>query len=57
MADLAVNGKDLIRYGLKPGPRFGRILEALLERVLEDPTLNDEDVLMAMAAELAGAGE
>ena len=57
VADLAVNGKDLIRYGLKPGPRFGRILEALLERVLEDPTLNDEDVLMAMAAELAGAGE
>ena len=57
VTDLAVDGNDLIRSGLKPGPRFGRILETLLERVLEDPTLNDRDRLMAMAAELAEAGE
>lgn len=39
--DLALDGRDLIRMGLKPGPRFGRILEHLLDRVLEDPALNE----------------
>jgi tRNA nucleotidyltransferase (CCA-adding enzyme) len=53
VSDLALDGNDLIRAGLKPGPRFGKILDALLERVLEDPTLNHRDGLMAMAKELA----
>ena len=39
--------------GIKPGPRFGKILDALLDRVLEDPSLNRRDGLLAMAAELA----
>ncbi|MGD2069795.1 MAG: CCA tRNA nucleotidyltransferase, partial [Gemmatimonadota bacterium] len=30
VGDLALDGRDLIRMGLKPGPRFGQILDALL---------------------------
>jgi hypothetical protein len=32
--------------------RIGETLEALLERVLEDPALNERDRLLALAAEL-----
>jgi tRNA nucleotidyltransferase (CCA-adding enzyme) len=46
--DLALNGRDLIRMGRKPGPLFGEILDALLQRVLEDPDLNRPDVLAAL---------
>ena len=38
--DLALNGRDLIAFGLKPGPRFGVILGDLMDRVLEDPSVN-----------------
>lgn len=57
VGDLALNGRDLIRLGLRPGPRFGRILEALLERVLDDPSRNRREWLEAEALALAGAEE
>jgi tRNA nucleotidyltransferase/poly(A) polymerase len=57
LEDLAVNGRDLIHLGLKPGPLFGEILETLMDRVLEDPTLNHADRLKAMVEEeWAGGG-
>jgi hypothetical protein len=46
--DLALNGRDLIRMGRKPGPIFGEILDTLLQRVLEDPELNRAEVLAEM---------
>ena len=47
---LAVDGGDLIRdLGLEPGPRLGRVLDALLERVIGDPALNDRGTLMLLA--------
>ena len=45
LADLALGGRDLIRLGMKPSPAFGQILEALLEQVLEDPSLNERGLL------------
>jgi tRNA nucleotidyltransferase (CCA-adding enzyme) len=45
VGDLEFDGRDLIRLGLKPGPRFGTILEGLLEWVLEDPERNRHEVL------------
>lgn len=45
VGELALDGRDLIRLGLRPGPRFGEILEALLDRVLEDPGANTREVL------------
>lgn len=53
VGDLALDGRDLIRLGLRPGPRFGEILELLLDRALEDPTVNRTEVLEALALEAA----
>ncbi|MGW8265115.1 MAG: CCA tRNA nucleotidyltransferase [Longimicrobiales bacterium] len=47
--DLALTGRDLIALGMKPGPRFGEILEDLMERVLDEPDLNRPDLLREMA--------
>jgi tRNA nucleotidyltransferase (CCA-adding enzyme) len=44
--DLAVNGKDLIALGIKPGKEIGEELEELLNRVLENPELNRRDILI-----------
>ena len=47
---LAVDGDDLIAgLGLAPGPRLGRMLDALLERVIDDPALNDRATLLLLA--------
>ena len=46
LPDLAIGGGDLKTLGLRPGPEFGRILEDLLERVTDDPTLNRRDTLL-----------
>jgi hypothetical protein len=50
LADLAAHGDDLItELGLEPGPTIGRLLDALLERVTEDPGLNDRATLLLLA--------
>ena len=46
LKDLAVTGKDLIADGMTPGPEIGRVLEHLLELVLDYPEKNEHDVLM-----------
>ncbi len=46
--DLAVTGSDLIAAGVKPGPEVGAALERMLERVLEDPSLNTKEKLLAL---------
>ncbi len=47
---LAVDGGDLMReLGLQPGPRLGGVLEALVDRVIADPVLNDRATLMLLA--------
>ena len=45
--DLAVNGGDLLALGLR-GPAVGQALDALLERVIDDPALNSRDALLAL---------
>lgn len=55
--DLAVNGQDVMkRLAIKPSRRIGEVLEQLLERVLEQPELNERDALLAMIDE-AGPGD
>lgn len=50
---LAVDGTDLMReLGLPQGPILGRILDALLERVIADPHLNDRPTLLLLARSL-----
>ena len=46
-----VRGDDLIALGLKPGPRFGEILEAVETRQLEGALTNREEALNWVKAE------
>ena len=58
VADLAVDGRDVMRVlGLPSGPGVGRVLEQLLEEVLEDPSRNTAERLTARLEAMRGAGE
>src|SRR5690606_8535691 len=46
LADLAVDGEDLVAAGIPPGPRVGAVLRALLDFVVEDPARNRRDLLL-----------
>lgn len=52
LSDLAVNGTDLQKAGIKPGRRLGAILMELLMKVLKDPTLNSYQKLIDIAVGL-----
>jgi poly(A) polymerase/tRNA nucleotidyltransferase (CCA-adding enzyme) len=47
--DLAINGRDLMDLGLKPGPLFGKFLNNALELVLEQPEQNQKEILLEFA--------
>ncbi|MDO5540548.1 MAG: CCA tRNA nucleotidyltransferase [Eubacteriales bacterium] len=47
LKELAVNGKDLLAAGLKPGKQMGEILNRMLEDVLEEPEHNTKEYLMS----------
>lgn len=50
--DLAVNGHDLMELGLAEGPAIGRIINQLVEIVLDDPDRNTREQLLAIAHEI-----
>ncbi len=51
---LKVNGEDIIKEaGTQPGPKIGFILSILLEEVLDDPLLNDRDLLVSRIKDLS----
>jgi tRNA nucleotidyltransferase (CCA-adding enzyme) len=55
--DLAIDGRDVMRaLDIGPGRQIGVILEALLERVLDDPSLNTPERLTALAVSVARPG-
>ncbi len=43
--ELAIDGKDLIAMGMKPGKDMGEMLQCLLETVLDEPSLNTVETL------------
>ncbi len=47
--ELAIGGRDLIRAGHSPGPHFGELLRHLLDRVIEEPELNERERLLEIA--------
>ena len=50
---LAIDGDDLMaELGLEPGPGLGRVLDALLERVIEDKSLNAAPTLLLLARQV-----
>lgn len=40
-----IDGKDLINLGFEQGPIIGEILEFLLDKIIEEPELNDRGIL------------
>lgn len=55
--ELAVDGATLMReLGIPPSRQLGVILEALLERVTDDPALNTRDALLTAARSLVARG-
>lgn len=50
--ELAVSGEDILEMGVLQGPEVGKILKTLLNWVLEDPTRNRTDLLMAKARDI-----
>ncbi|WP_102377830.1 hypothetical protein [Raoultibacter timonensis] len=47
LKDLAVNGTDLIALGIAPGPEIGRLLEEVLEAVIDERVPNEKSSLLA----------
>jgi tRNA nucleotidyltransferase (CCA-adding enzyme) len=54
LADLAVDGNDLIEAGIPGGPMIGATLHRLLDRVLEEPELNTKAALLRIATRASG---
>lgn len=52
LKELAISGKDLIAEGMPPGRQIGETLSALLERVLDDPSLNKREILLKLYKEV-----
>ena len=52
---LAVNGRDLMDAGIRPGPGLRRVLSALLEQVLTGQLPNEKAALLAAAAQIAAS--
>jgi tRNA nucleotidyltransferase (CCA-adding enzyme) len=51
LADLAVDGRDLIELGYREGPAIGAALARLLDEVIDDPAANEREHLLAEAGE------
>ncbi len=47
--DLAVNGRDILDLGVKPGPDVGRCMTFLLHEVQDDSVPNEKDALLQAA--------
>ncbi|UCF73988.1 MAG: hypothetical protein JSW35_05995, partial [Deltaproteobacteria bacterium] len=53
ISDLAVNGNDVMNVlGIESGPRVGKILDKLLDIVIEKPEHNQKDKLTEMLKDL-----
>ncbi|MCD2348068.1 CCA tRNA nucleotidyltransferase [Clostridium guangxiense] len=52
LKDLAVNGRDLINIGIKDGRLIGKILNKLLEIVIEKPETNNKSELLRAAKDM-----
>jgi len=47
ISELEINGKELMdEFSLKPGEKVGHILKFLLDKILENPELNNKEMLL-----------
>lgn len=52
LADLAINGRDLIDLGFPKGRMIGEVLQQLLHQVLDYPNMNQKAFLLDIANRL-----
>lgn len=52
ITDLKINGEDLQALGIPKGPQIGKILNELLEMVLDDPMINTKEKLSEIVKSL-----
>lgn len=52
LKDLKINGGDLINLGFNKGKEIGETLKYLLDRVIEDPKINEKEELINIAKEM-----
>lgn len=52
IADLVVNGRDLIKIGYRPGRSIGDALKTLIDEVIINPELNTREYLLMRAKEI-----
>ena len=55
VSQLAVNGRDLMAAGVRPGPGLRQVLNALLEAVITGQTPNEKDALLTAAAQFSAS--
>ena len=55
VSQLAVNGRDLMAAGVRPGPGLRQVLNALLETVITGQTPNEKDALLAAATQFSAS--
>lgn len=51
-ADLAINGKDLIKLGFEEGKVIGYVLDKLFKAVFEDDLPNEKEILLDFASKI-----
>lgn len=54
ISDLAIDGKVLENIGIIPSPAMGKILETLLDEVMDEKLPNNKEMLTERAKQLAG---
>ncbi len=52
LADLAINGRDLMDLGFPKGRMIGEVLQQLLQQVLDYPNMNQKGLLLDIANRL-----
>ncbi len=53
ISDLAIDGREVMNIlKLEPGPEVGRVLNLLLEKVLDNPSINNPDSLKSLLFQL-----
>lgn len=55
VSQLAVNGRDLMAVGVRPGPGLRQVLNALLEAVITGQTPNEKDALLTAAVQFSAS--
>ena len=52
ISDLAISGNELAAIGIEPSPEMGKILEILLDEVMEEKIVNTPQALIARALQI-----